>query len=191
MNEFRWTSFRKNVRTLLTVADEGEKPLSVDEMKELMATKRRNAAKKQNWSAAELAATLADDDLEIDEVARRLGLLSKKSSATGKLDFQPLRIHKDLVIEALKRRPEDVRLVFADGRFANASEAIAALEAHPSEWIVDGVLGGPPQSGEQPQSETSRRCPTCKTRTMHRRDRALLTCSQCGRVVTDEKGVSE
>ena len=55
-------------------------------------------------------------------------------------DFQPLRINKSLVILALESHPEDLGRVFPDGRFASAAEAIEAMRAHPSEWIVDGIL---------------------------------------------------
>lgn len=53
---------------------------------------------------------------------------------------QPVRIHKNLVIRALEAHPEDLKMVFPDGPYATATEAIEALRAHPGTWIVDGVL---------------------------------------------------
>lgn len=56
------------------------------------------------------------------------------------LDFQPLKMHKNLVILCLQNHPEDLDKIFADGRFKTAAEAISALQAHPGEWIIGGVL---------------------------------------------------
>lgn len=57
---------------------------------------------------------------------------------SDKMQTLPMRIHKGLVIQALRRWPKD-HAKFVPG-FRNAREAIKALEAHPAEWIVDGVL---------------------------------------------------
>ena len=51
---------------------------------------------------------------------------------------EPLRIHKNLVIRALREHPEDLEKITPS--FKTAAEAIAALEAHPGQWIVNGVL---------------------------------------------------
>lgn len=56
------------------------------------------------------------------------------------LHTEPMRIHKNLIIRALEAHPEDFEQVFPDGRFKTAEEAIAALKAHPAEWVVNGVL---------------------------------------------------
>ena len=50
----------------------------------------------------------------------------------------PLKIHKNLVIRALTLNPKDCKRIAPS--FQTAEEAIAALKAHPGEWIVDGVL---------------------------------------------------
>lgn len=49
-----------------------------------------------------------------------------------------MRIEKRLVIQALKRWPEDYARLIPG--FKSAKEAIDALEAHPGEWFIDGML---------------------------------------------------
>lgn len=50
----------------------------------------------------------------------------------------PLTVHKNLIIDALRRWPEDCAKFMPT--FNRAEDAIAALEAHPGEWIVNGEL---------------------------------------------------
>lgn len=59
-----------------------------------------------------------------------------------RVGFQPLKIHKNLAIRALREHPEDFRKIIASDEFSTAEEAIAAMEEHPAEWIVNGTLGG-------------------------------------------------
>lgn len=58
-------------------------------------------------------------------------------------DFKPMQIHKNLVIKCLQDHPEDLDKIFHAGQFKTATEAIAALQEHPGEWIVGGFLEVP------------------------------------------------
>ncbi len=59
-----------------------------------------------------------------------------------KSGFIPLSVHKNFLIMGLQGRDgeEVCKMMFTDGRYKTAAEAIAALEAHPGEWVVDGFL---------------------------------------------------
>ena len=56
------------------------------------------------------------------------------------LDFQPMKMHKNIVILCLQKHPEDLDQIFPGGPFATTDEAIATLRADPHEWFVDGKL---------------------------------------------------
>lgn len=66
---FRWTKYRLAVRSLLT--DHG---YTVAMVQKEIGDDTKKAAKEQGWRMSELAATLADRYVEIDDIARRLGL---------------------------------------------------------------------------------------------------------------------
>ena len=59
---------------------------------------------------------------------------------------EPARIHKGLIIRALRAHPDCLAMAFPNGEYRTAAEAIAALEAHPGTWIIDGKLTTEPQS---------------------------------------------
>lgn len=53
--------------------------------------------------------------------------------------LKPLKVHKNLVILALRNHPEDMPNIAPDFD-GTVEEFIAALEADPCEWIVNGSL---------------------------------------------------
>lgn len=55
--------------------------------------------------------------------------------------FEPMKMHKNVLINFLREHPEELAQVAPEWK-GTAAEMIAAMEAHPAEWIVGGVLGG-------------------------------------------------
>ena len=56
---------------------------------------------------------------------------------------RPLSIHKHLVIRCLRQHPEDLAMVSPTWT-GTVEEFIAAVEADPHEWVVNGVLADLP-----------------------------------------------
>ena len=54
--------------------------------------------------------------------------------------FTPMALHKGLVIRMLREQPE---LASELTEHESADAAIAELEAHPGEWIIEGELLAP------------------------------------------------
>lgn len=58
--------------------------------------------------------------------------------------FEPMRMHKNVVIHFLEQHPEDLPNI-SPAWTGTAAEFIAALKADPREWIVGGALAEAPQ----------------------------------------------
>ncbi len=71
---FRWTSFRLNLRTLMTQADNDHKPMTPLETYEWLKDMTEKNAREKNWRTSELVMTISEHYLEVLEVARRCGL---------------------------------------------------------------------------------------------------------------------
>lgn len=54
--------------------------------------------------------------------------------------MKSMQIHKEVIIHALEKHPEDLRVYFPGSAFKSVRDAIEALQHHPGEWIVDGIL---------------------------------------------------
>ena len=52
-----------------------------------------------------------------------------------------MKYHKRLIIAGLRRYPEGLPKMMPE--FDTVEEAVAALEAHPGQWVVDGELLAP------------------------------------------------
>lgn len=57
--------------------------------------------------------------------------------------FQPMKMHKNLVIHFLEVHPEDLPLISPEW-IGTAQELIDALKADPREWFVGGELQDEP-----------------------------------------------
>ncbi len=84
----------------------------------------------------------ADDELDTTTAAKVSEALGNTAAIAFERDGRPLKIHKGIVIRMLREDPGCLEKVLIDG-FETAEEAISALEAHPAEWILDGVLRMP------------------------------------------------
>lgn len=69
---YRWTMWRKALRSLLTQTDPAKgRPWTPAEVKEHLTKSVKQAAVRGGWRASEVAMTLADHYLELEEVMRR------------------------------------------------------------------------------------------------------------------------
>ncbi len=63
------------------------------------------------------------------------------TTTTRAAGFEPMKMHKNILIAFLREHPEELKQVAPEWT-GTAEEMISAMEAHPAEWIVGGVLGG-------------------------------------------------
>lgn len=69
MKRWTWTKQRRAIRDSLRPGG-----MTPTEMKAYLSDLRRQAAKEHGWRDSELVATILDDNNEVDEIARRMGL---------------------------------------------------------------------------------------------------------------------
>lgn len=55
--------------------------------------------------------------------------------------IKPMGVHKSQLVFAIRKWPEDFKRFTP--QFGSAEEAVAAIVAHPGEWIVGGELLDP------------------------------------------------
>jgi hypothetical protein len=78
----------------------------------------------------------------IEDYRERAGGMTTRKRAQAAVEQVDVRMSKRVVIDLIRAHPEAWFEYVPDPRLKSAEEAIAALEAHPEDTIVNGMLSG-------------------------------------------------